>query len=389
MQSDPFPGNGGSGRQRRKRLRAFHRASLHQKFCGSPVMTIQRLSDLEFDAAGASKPLKICVASFFGAAKSGGVGSATSALIKHLASIGHKVTLLYTLVHKGKPLNVEEHGSGVDSWPYWTKLLAARGISLEIIPHQGHHRDWAQKSWLVKEFLAKHDFDVVYFDDWQGTGYYSLLAKRAGLAPFSSQLHCVITHSTKQWICASNNEYLDDPSDLEVMALERKTVEMADVVIGPSRYLLQEYKSYGWDLPEQTFHQFYPFTTSVAPASTDNVAIGEFVFFGRLEARKGLWLFCEALDRIADKLKGKVVTFLGPVTYAYGISVATQIVERSARWPFQVRLLTGLDTGQALEYLKAGNRLAVMPSLADNSPCVIYECIEAAVPFVSTLASGT
>src|SRR4051812_3676571 len=116
MQSDPFPGNGGSGRQRRKRLRAFHRASLHQKFCGSPVMTIQRLSDLEFDAAGASKPLKICVASFFGAAKSGGVGTATSALIDHLASIGHSVTLLYTLVHKGKPLNVEEHGSGVDSW---------------------------------------------------------------------------------------------------------------------------------------------------------------------------------------------------------------------------------------------------------------------------------
>lgn len=353
-------------------------------------MTIQRLSDLEFEAGGGGKPLKICVASFFGAAKSGGVGTATSALIKHLASIGHKVTLLYTLVHKGKPLNVEEHGSGEDSWPYWTKLLAADGISLEIIPHQGHYRDWAQKSWLVKEFLSKHDFDVVYFDDWQGTGYYSLLAKRAGLAPFSTQLHCVITHSTKQWTCASNNEYVDDPSDLEVMALERRSIEMADVVIGPSRYLLREYESYGWDLPEQTFHQFYPFRTPVAAtSSSENVAIDELVFFGRLEARKGLWLFCEALDRIADKLKGRIVTFLGPVTYAYGVSAATQIIERSARWPFQIRLLTGLDTGQALEYLKAGNRLAVMPSLADNSPCVIYECIEAAVPFVSTLGSGT
>jgi glycosyltransferase involved in cell wall biosynthesis len=358
-------------------------------------MTIQRLSQLDFASSGTVKPLKVCVASFFGAAKSGGVGTATSALIKHLASAGHKVTLLYTLVHEGRPLNVEEHGTGENSWHYWKKNLEADGVALEFIPHQGHHREWAKKSWLVKEFIAKHDFDVVYFNDWQGNGYYSLLAKRAGMAPFSTQLHCVITHSAKQWICDSNNEYLDDPNDIEHISLERKSIEMADVVIGPSHYILREYESYGWMLPEQSFYQPLPLELSdmtsmrAAPAKAEKVPINEIVFFGRLEARKGLWIFCEALDRVADKLKGKTVTFMGPVTFAYGLSSAMQIVERSARWPFQIRLLTGLDTDQALEYLKTGNRLAVMPSLADNSPCVIYECIETAVPFVSTLGSGT
>ncbi len=357
-------------------------------------MSVQRLADLDLGSAGVGKPLKICVASFLGTGGTGGVGTATLALVKHLAASGHKVTQLWTAVHKGKPINVDEPGAGKRTWQYWTKDLEANGIALDFIPHQGDHREWAQKSWLVKEFIAKGDFDVVYFNDWQGAGYYSLLAKRAGMAPFATQLHCVITHSTKQWICESNSEYLQGPSDIEVIGLERKSIEMADVVIAPSRYILREYESYGWRLPEQTFQQPLPIalrptaSAEAQQAAGHTVPIDEIVFFGRLEARKGLWLFCEALDRLGSKLRGKVVTFLGPATHAYGISTATQIVERSARWPFQIRLLTGLDTSQALQYLKTGNRLAVMPSLADNSPCVIYECIASAIPFVSTSGSG-
>jgi len=352
-------------------------------------VTIQRLSDINLQVAGATKPLKICVVSIAGFGKSGGIGTATNALVRHLASERHKVTLLHTLVQDGKPIDAEEHEGSGSSWESKVAAFKADGVDLQFIPHKGWHRDWAEKSWLVMEFIAKHDFDLVYFDDWQGTGFYSMLAKRAGLAPFVTQLHCVITHATRQWASATNNEYLDSPSDIEQIGLERKSIEMADVVIGPSRYLLREYESYGWKLPEKTFNQPYLLSAKPPKSASDRIPIDEIVFFGRLEARKGLWLFCEALDRIADKLRGKIVTFLGPATYAYGISLATQIVERSAQWPFQIRLLTRLDTSQALDYLKAGNRLAVMPSLADNSPCVIYECVDAAVPFVSTLGSGT
>lgn len=352
-------------------------------------MTIQRLSDVNLRVTGATKALKICVVSIVGFGKTGGIGTATNALVKHLAFEGHKVTLLHTLVQSGKPIDVEEHEGGAGSWESEAETLKADGIDLQFIPHKGSRNDWAEKSWLVKEFIAKHDFDLVYFDDWQGAGYYSMLAKRAGLAPFAAQLHCVITHATRQWVSATNSEYLDSSSDIEQIGLERKSIEMADVVIGPSRYLLRQYESYGWKLPEQTFSQPYLLDAKPPQSKAERVPIDEIVFFGRLEARKGLWLFCEAMDRIADKLRGKIVTFLGPATYAYGVSIATQIVERSARWPFQIRLLTRFDTSQALDYLKGGNRLAVMPSLADNSPCVVYECIEAGIPFVSTLGSGT
>src|SRR5262249_18531020 len=170
-------------------------------------MTVPALSDLDFHTAGATKPLKVCVVSIVGVASTGGVGSATNALTKQLAADRHRVTLLHTLVEDGTPFIGEEL-----TWQQCVYALDAQGIQLEFIPHKGSKQSWLQKSWLVKEFVGKFDFDVVYFDDWHGSGYYSLMAKRAGLAPFSGQLHCVITHASKQWICTTNDEYVYQPA---------------------------------------------------------------------------------------------------------------------------------------------------------------------------------
>jgi glycosyltransferase involved in cell wall biosynthesis len=347
---------------------------------------IRALSELPLGHLGGDRrPLNVCVVSseFLGPVKNGGIGTATSGLTKQLVSDGHRVTLLYTFVGYGKPI------SGDKPWQHWVDALAAEGIVLERIPHDGDYRAWREASWLVKDFLAQADFDLVYFNDHCGSGYYSLLAKRAGFAPFCDQLHCVITHGSMEWVFNLNDYYARLLTDVEWMGLERRTVELADVVIAPSTYLLREYESYGWRLPVQTFHQPYPiFQNHIDIDYSRRVPIGEIVFFGRLEVRKGLWLFCEALDRLADRFPETDVTFLGRVTDFSGISSALQIVNRSARWPFRVRLLSNFDQQQALSYLRAPGKLAVMPSLADNSPCAVYECMESGIPFVSSRGSG-
>jgi glycosyltransferase involved in cell wall biosynthesis len=347
---------------------------------------IQYLTELPFDGISSKRRvLNVCVVSsgFLGPVKNGGIATATSGLIKQLVSDGHKVTLLYTNVGYGKPV------SGDKPWQHWVESLAAEGVILKRIPLDGDYHAWHQSSWHVKDFLEQADFDLVYFNDHFGSGYYSLLAKRAGFAPFRDQLHCVITHGSMEWIFNINDRYVQFPSDVEWMGFERRTVELADIVIAPSRYLLREYESYGWRLPAQTFHQPLPiFENHFDFDDTRRVPIGEIVFFGRLEVRKGLWLFCEALDRLADRFSGIDVTFLGRVTEFSGISSALQIVNRSARWPFRVRLLTDFDQEKALSYLREPGRLAVMPSVADNSPCVVYECMELGIPFVTSSGSG-
>lgn len=277
-------------------------------------MTIRPLTSLGTKALPKGAALKVCVVSLIGAARNGGIGTATDAMVRHIARDGHDVTLLYSMVEYGVPVNVAQAGNpsgGLRDWKGWTDDLARDGVRLEKLDHQGSHSAWLEKSWRVKEFIGSRDFDVVYFDEWQGTGYYAQLAKRAGLLPFARQVQCVFTHASKQWVCETNDEYLRQVSDVTVLGMERRSVEMADVVLSPSRYLLEEYARYGWALPESSFHHPLPLLKAPVPADPRRRPVDEIVFFGRLETRKGLWLFCDALDRLGDRLRGKTVPSWG------------------------------------------------------------------------------
>jgi hypothetical protein len=53
-----------------------------------------------------------------------------------------------------------------------------------------------------------------------------------------------------------------------------------------------------------------------------------------------------------------------------------------------IRFETGLEREAALAELRASGTLAVMPSLLDNSPNTVSECIEHGIPFVSTDTGG-
>ncbi|MEO1250156.1 MAG: glycosyltransferase, partial [Pseudomonadota bacterium] len=150
----------------------------------------------------------------------------------------------------------------------------------------------------------------------------------------------------------------------------------------------ETYRSYGWQLPAETYVQPYLLGSTLAKADKRTVKIDELVFFGRLEHRKGLWMFCQALDRLAAEGHCPKVTFMGRMTPAGGTPSGALLLARAARWPFRVRLLTNYGQQDALDYLSHPSRLAVMPSLADNSPCVVYECIQRSLPFVTCSGSG-
>ena len=200
----------------------------------------------------------------------------------------------------------------------------------------------------------------------------------------------VVTHSATQWICELNQMPVTTLADIRLLEIERRSIELADYVVSPSAYILRKYQSYGWSLPANTVVRpnILPFSAERAVPPSRLAAVDEIVFFGRLERRKGLWLFCAALDRLKYGLGGKKVTFLGKFTIEDGESTGFGLVRRSAAWPFTPTFLYNYDRDQALAYLKGGNRLAVMPSREDNSPSVILECLVEGIPFMASAGSG-
>ena len=313
----------------------------------------------------------------------GGIGTTNRALALVLGRKGHAVDVLYTQVSEGRPFSAR--GAFSDHVNAYRKL----GINLSHIHHQGAWNDWSAKSYLTLQHLLQHRYDLVFFDDTHGTAYYPLLARRTGNADLRRTMMCVTAHSATEWIADLSQNPIASLEELRLSEMERRSIELADTVKAPSAYILRKYRSYGWVIPDNVV--VLPNFTSTGPLAappTSREGIDEIVFFGRLESRKGLWMFCHALDRMKYKLTDRQVTFLGKPTVENGMPTDEAVLRRSAGWPFPIRLLNDFDQRQALAYLKDARRLAVIASPEDNSPSAIIECATEGIPFLACSGSG-
>jgi glycosyltransferase involved in cell wall biosynthesis len=344
-----------------------------------------------------SRPARVCVVSYevVGPCRNGGIGTANTSLALALARQGHEVTLLFT-----------GGLSDPDSLARWRRSFSEQGVSYEELsadsldaigsPHLNVKRAWAAYE-RVRTLQERRPFDVIHGPECQGHLAYIALAKRHGIAFESSQIVTGV-HSPTRWCYEANREPMDWLSAFMDEHLEQTGTSASDVVISPSAYMLSYLRSRGWRLPERTFVQQY--TTSQAildlldspsgDSSASDGPVSEIVFFGRLEMRKGIEVFCDALDELAeDPARDLAITFMGSAVTVRGEGSESYIARRAQRWPWTVQTMTGVSHADAVEYLGEPGRLAVMPSLVDNSPNTVYEAMALRVPMIVSRSGGT
>jgi glycosyltransferase involved in cell wall biosynthesis len=363
---------------------------------------IQSFSAALPDVASAAKP-RICIVSaeIVGPHKNGGIGTAMTGLAETLAGHGLPVTILYT----GSVWSV------IDNFNWWRDKYAAIGIDF----HALQARDTVKiggplklvgfpTPWLVYDFLRERSFDVIHFNDTIGEGFYCLAAKRLGIA-FRDALLMVALHSPSQWVLELNSQLPDSILYAAFSYAERLSVQCADVLWAPSRYLVGWLRDQDFKLPAVIVNQQYVMPTaqlfvadrakfSQHEALRDTLrphrAPSEIVFFGRLEERKGIGLFCDALDVEGEFIaqRGISVTFLGKPVLRSGVSSDDYLKMRGQAWPFRWRIISDYGQQEAVAYLRNANALAVMPSPFDNSPCTIYEALSFGIPFIASRTGG-
>ncbi|MHC5033686.1 MAG: glycosyltransferase [Planctomycetota bacterium] len=337
---------------------------------------------------------RVCIVSeeVVGPHRCGGIGTHYTTLAQTLSRAGHDVTVLYARGERSDDRTIEHwvghyREQGISLVP-----LRAPGVRLRAAP--GVARSYAVYLWLRNRV---EPFDVIHFPERCGFGYYALLAKRQGLH-FSDSAICVGTHGPLLWIAEAHGWRLREVDDLAMGFQERRCVQLADIVVSPSRYMLGWMQRQGWQLPPETFVQPYilPGTarrgseaSGAQGANGERSDIGEFVFFGRLEDRKGLVPFCDALDILAESgAAGFRVTFLGRPHMVQGEKATDYLSRRGRRWPFLWQILGDRNQAQAMEYISGPSRLAVIASLTDNLPHTVLECLGAGIPFVASRVGG-
>jgi GT2 family glycosyltransferase/glycosyltransferase involved in cell wall biosynthesis len=337
---------------------------------------------------GTTGAARVCIASadLVGPVRNGGVGTAFSALATALADAGHEVTLLYL------GGDFCENGRLSD----WIEHYRRRGIEFVPLPLPELPRLQAPfhvaRSQQTYEWLKRNDrFDVIHFSEWLGHGYFSLLARRQGLC-FADSLLCVDTHGPSLWHKMNNADLIHLTDDVELDFMERQSVALADVLLSPSRYLVRWMREQHWTLPEQVFVQPYvmPDAARRRPAPEGRPrSVQELVFFGRLEVRKGLILFCDALDRLAAQDPPATrLTFLGKAALVEGRPADEYVRSRAKAWPWEPKVVSDLDQAGVMRYLGQPGRLALVPSLADNLPNTVLECLGGGIPFLAANTGG-
>ncbi|KAN0031735.1 hypothetical protein ACTFIV_005601 [Dictyostelium citrinum] len=342
----------------------------------------------------------IIVSSFEGMYSTSGIGTVYSILSDFLVKTGkYNVTVIYT----------RDDPPEKKSFYNWKIDLKERGINLVHLPSSVVRVDnplFVRKSYQVYQYLRGQSFDVLHFPDFEGMAYYSCLAKKNGVEKQFQNVTIVIgLHGPSSWVSKSNTKKISlDHDQVELDFMERKSIEMADIIWTPSNYIVSWLiKEVGWTIPQENLY-LLPFlpppspSTSITNNKKTSSSIKEIVFFGRLEQRKGIVLFCDALDQLVSNsnyksLSNLKITFLGrssdiivtePSTSSK-VDAIYYIRDRSVNWPFEIKYLDEKSSSQAIEYLTDDlHKLVVIPSLEDNAPYTLYECLYNRIPFIAS-----
>jgi O-antigen biosynthesis protein len=356
------------------------------------IATYRVFPNLPIETSDAERrTARVCIATYeiLGPSKTGGIGTAYHSLAMALAKAKHQVTILYLWAARSDEREMR----------YWQNQFRPLGITFVPLPVSSGLAgvpDCMQIASDAHAWLRKQEqFDVIHFPELHGHAYYCVLAKKQGI-DFSHTILCIGTHSPISWIREQNKEAPYSPEELEMDFMERQSVALADVVVSPSQYMLHWMKDHGWTLPSTCYVQ-QNIASDKPMNGADLVRMDgavhratELVFFGRLEARKGLGLFCDALDHLRDlQLPGFSVAFLGKSGRIEGRDAISYIKARAARWAFPCRTLSDYGREEALQFLAADpGRLAVIPSFEDNLPNTVMECLADNLPFLAGKGGG-
>lgn len=340
-------------------------------------------------AAATRARVLIVTPDILGPIRNGGIGTAFGALAGTLAKAGHAVTILYTLGGHS------EDGGDIARWVHHYAALGIRFVPVWLERGEPQldapHHAW--RAYRVYLWLKQHqgDYELAYFPEWKGEAYYALQAKRVGL-DFARLRMVVVTHSSTTWADSGNYTVPHQFDDLLLEFLERRSTEMADAVISPSQYMVDwmRHRGWRWSSPTHVIQNLMPEAPTEEPqADTPASGIVEWVFFGRLERRKGLLIFLDALRQVPAEVRERIqITFLGKAIVTPQFDSTAVIQEKLADWPRPPRLIMDYGRDQALDYLQQPGRVAVIASLVENSPYTVLECVLRRIPFIAADVGG-
>lgn len=320
-----------------------------------------------------------------GPVRNGGIGTACFNYALSAAASGHEVTLLFTGY------------MDLSDFSHWQEFYRSRGITFEYITRVAGRlgqvwgsRDSVRRSLYVRDFLCEQEFSLVIFQDWHAHGYWTIVERLNGRLP--NLKTAVICHSPSEWQDEGMRRFPGDAKSMfELRWAEKFAIENADYVLCPSHHMEEWLSEHGYAIRPRS--QVIPYTYHASSAVTRApVNVSHLIFFGRLEKRKGLDIFCQALllNREQRGLAPARISFVGKHATVDGTSSREILAEfkNSIGSDVHVDVHTNFSAAEAIDFIASSGGVAVAPSLLDNLPLVVIEAIAVGFPIIASNVGG-
>lgn len=325
-----------------------------------------------------NKNIAIVTSELSGLPACGGIGSANFGLARTLVDNDYSVYIIYT---KWLPIDREKIYKKLFKDEYGIELLFLDHDSTEFIAPFELRIQHSLYDFFIN-FNKK--IDVCITQDYLGEAALISIHKRL-IDSLSDAKFITVTHGPSIWTRSANNLPVKNEQELYLSDLERVTIENSEYLVSPSKYLINFLISKNYDINDSHIIQNILPVDFMSFKSKNFTSVRKIIFFGRLEPRKGVKLFIEAIKLIPQKLANNLeIEFLAkPGSISFN-SISDELSE------FKIKLISNLDQEGAARYLEkwAHNALVVVPSYDENSPSVVIEMLEIGVRFLASRVGG-
>ena len=367
---------------------------------------------------------------FEGFSKNGGIGTYYTTLSKNLTADGWYVILLLC--------QNETEFQGEASFDYLNHVFSSHETEQVLNLQPIHHKILSRTQqdaigtsfdyqsfcclFFTQAVVASFPDAVVYveFPDIWGFGYRTIQAKQTGLLGNSCFIG-VTTHGCFEWLREVNSKYTVEQLQWfwQAYHYEQFSYENADLAYFPSYFLKSKLESYGWKTSQANHLPYFVPILELLFSDSESVAGHSpallltadreatitqqnnlnfqkipVVFFGRLEERKGLCTFLEAIKLleliVAEKIQ---IIFLGKIIPLQSSQLqhldSQQYIEQELNSHLTYNLLPNLSSQEAIKFISELDcPIVCLTSLQENFPNTALEMGQLPVSLIVSDTGG-
>jgi len=356
---------------------------------------------------------------FEGFSKNGGIGTYTTTLSQKLVADGWTVILLLCQTDaefQGEPYFGEvQHAFSTHET---TQVLTLKLIHQQILSQTQQNdlgKSFDHQSFcclfFIQAIAAAFPDAVVYaeFPEIWGFGYRTIQAKQSGLLS-NSCLLSVTSHGSFEWLQEVNSRFRTEQSRWlwQAYHYEQFSYENAEVTYSPSHFLKSKLAGYGWKTAHAKHMPYFVPSLSLAnsePSTASDETVPSkisVIFFGRLEERKGLCTFVEAIRLLDSALRETIPAGIVPQIHPIFIGKivplqsshlehlnSQQYIDRELGDAFPYILLPDLSSQSAIQAIAdLHHPIVCLTSLQENFPNVALEMGQLPVSLIVSDTGG-